>query len=210
MLVFNIDFRQDNIKTETLKFQPSENQKFEQNLTSMHISDVNMSENVKSTNMLQSQLVSSTDVQIERGGYERVSMKLPEDVTGEFKTYMDYRCISDEGSNQFKLQQQAYTDSQGFRKVDDKYIVALGTYFTQSIGDEFHITLDSGVEFDAIVGDIKRNNDTDSTNKYIEKNHNIVEYIVDTDVLNETALVMGDVSYAGFEGKIIKIERMIK
>ena len=73
MLVFNIDFRQDNIKTETLEFKPSEIQKSEPNLTSMHISDKKVSENVNTT-MLQNQLIGSTNVQVDRGGYERVSM----------------------------------------------------------------------------------------------------------------------------------------
>jgi spore germination cell wall hydrolase CwlJ-like protein len=75
MLVFNIDFRHDNNKigkTETLEFQQSENQKSEPNLTSIHISDVNVSEKVNSTDILQSQLFSSIDVQdIDRGSIER-------------------------------------------------------------------------------------------------------------------------------------------
>lgn len=213
MLVFNIDFRHDNNKinkSETLKFQHSENQKFEQNLTFMHIFDGNVSENVNSTNMPQNQLFCSIDVQADRGGYERIEMDLPENVTGEFKTYMDYRCITSVGSAQYELQQQAYTDENGFRRIGDDYCVALGSAYGTEIGTTYSIVLDSGIEFTAILAECKDNKHTDSTNRYIEKNHNIVEYLVDTNKLNELALNMGDVSYAGFEGKITKIERMIK
>jgi len=176
----------------------------------MHISDGNVSENVNSTNVLQNHLISSTNVQVDRGSIERVPMDLPDNVTGEFKTYMDFRCITNTSSKQWELQQLAYTGEYGFRKIGDKYLVALGTGYTKTVGDEFHITLDSGIEFDVIVGDLKSPQHTDDTNRYIEKNGNITEFIVDTNILNETALAMGDVSYAGFVGKIIKIERMIE
>ena len=45
------------------------------------------------------------------------SLPLP-DVNTEFKTYMDYRTITDTSSAQYDLQQHAYTDSQGIRRVD--------------------------------------------------------------------------------------------
>lgn len=209
-MVFSIDFKHDNDKTETLKFQHSEFQKSEPNLTSMHTFDENVSENVNGTNVLQEQLFCSTNVQIDRGSIERVNMELPENVSGEFKTYMDYRMISDSGSMQYKLQQQAYTDENGFRKVDDAYCIALGSAYGTEIGTRYKIALDTGLEFTAILAECKDNKHTDSTNRYISENGNIIEWIVNTDKLNELALAMGDISYAGFKGKIIKIERIIE
>lgn len=198
VLIFSMDFEQVNNKSETFKFQRSEIQKSESNLTFMQTFDVNVSENVNSVQ------------EVNRGGYKRIPMELPPETKGEFKTYMDYRCITSTGSPQWELQQQAYTGEYGFRKIGDKYMVALGTYYSETVGDEFHITLDSGIEFNVIVGDIKATQHTDDTNRYIEKNGNICEFIVNTDVLNETAVIMGDVSYAGFEGEIVKIERLVK
>jgi len=208
-LVFSIDFKHDNDKTETLKFQHSEFQKSEPNLTSMHTFDENVSENVNGTNVLQEQLFCSTNVQIDRGSIERVNMELPENVSGEFKTYMDYRMISDSGSMQYKLQQQAYTDELGFRRINDDYLIAIGTFYSENVGDRFIVTLDTGLEFTATIGDIKDNKHTNSTNQYIEKNLNMIEFLVDDNVLCNLALKMGDVSYAGFEGEIVSIEKII-
>jgi hypothetical protein len=202
MLVFSIDFKQDNnisskqITNETIPVKMCK---------TMPTNDVKVCKNVN-----EFYTESGEYIEIDRGSIERVPMELPSETKGEFKTYMDYRCITDESSSQFVLQQQAYTDENGFRRIDDKYIVALGTGYTQTVGDEFHIVLDSGVEFDVVVGDLKDPKHTDDTNRYIEKNGNIVEYLVDIDVLNEIALAMGDVSYAGFEGKVTSIERLVK
>ncbi|MFA5448851.1 MAG: hypothetical protein WC292_00195 [Clostridia bacterium] len=49
------------------------------------------------------------------------------------KTYMDYRSITRLGSRQLELQQRAWTDSQGFRKIDDYYMVAMGTFYGEVI-----------------------------------------------------------------------------
>ena len=53
--------------------------------------------------------------------------KLPSNF-GAFKSYTDYRCLS-RSSAQWKLQEQAYTDENGLRKIGDAYLVALGSYY---------------------------------------------------------------------------------
>ena len=60
------------------------------------------------------------------------------------KTYMDYRTITDKSSKQYKLQQDnnVYTDDEGFRKIEDKFIVAVGTYYG-TVGTELLIELSS-------------------------------------------------------------------
>ena len=50
------------------------------------------------------------------GAYEE-SLPIP-DVNTDFKTYMDYRAITNTDSVQYALQQEAYTDSQGIRRID--------------------------------------------------------------------------------------------
>lgn len=82
------------------------------------------------------------------------SLPLP-GVDTAFKTYMDYRAITDKESVQYDLQQLAYTDSQGIRRIDGDVCVALGTGYADKCGERFEITLDSGNSFTAIVGDIK-------------------------------------------------------
>lgn len=179
--------------------------------TIIHTNDEDVSVMVSSTNIPQSQTECSIKVQeINRSGHERIPMELPMQTDGSFKTYMDYRTITSVVSDQFKLQQQAYTDDKGFRRVKEDYCVALGTHYTQSIGDRFHIKLDSGLEFTAIVSDIKMDKHTDSSNRYIKHNGNIVEFVIDKNKMDDLAIKMGDVSYAGLEGGIVSIERMIE
>ncbi len=146
----------------------------------------------------------------EIAGSEYISMELPEEADGSFKTYMDYRTITNKSSSQWHLQQLAYTDSEGFRKFNDSYLVAMGTYYADEVGKEFRITLDSGIVFHAMVGDIKQDIHTDANNQYVTTNGNIMEFIVDVDKLDELTKKLGNVSNSGLEGSIIKIEEVVR
>lgn len=140
------------------------------------------------------------------------SLPLP-DVNTEFKTYMDYRTITDTSSAQYDLQQHAYTDSQGIRRIDGDVCVALGTAYADSCGERFEITLDSGNSFTAVVGDIKADCHTDPSNRYVElwEGHgDMVEFIVETEKLDDTVRIMGSVGeyekYSGSVTSIVPIE----
>ena len=146
--------------------------------------------------------------EIEGSGY--ISMGLPEDTDGSFKTYMDYKKITNKSSRQWHLQQLAYTDSAGFRKFNDSYLVAVGTYYADEVGKEFRVTLDSGIVFHAMVGDIKQDIHTDANNQYVTINGNIMEFIVDVDKLDDLTKKLGNVSNLGLEGSIIKIEEVVR
>ena len=135
-----------------------------------------------------------------------ISLPLPEETDGAFKTYMDYRTITNKNSIQYQMQTQAFTDSDGFRIYDDCYMVAVGTAYAQSCGVKFDITLEDGTIIHCITGDIKSDAHTDSTNRFIPHNGNIVEFIVDTKKLSSLSRKMGDISYSGLHGGIIKIE----
>lgn len=131
------------------------------------------------------------------------------DVDTSFKAYMDWQCITNVRSEQYKLQQEAITDENGLRVYDGCYMIALGTYYG-TVGDRFKITLDTGIEFEAIMGDVKDNRHTDETNRYVPSNGNLIEFIVETDDLPRLARRMGDVSYVDefLEGCVEKIERI--
>lgn len=190
--------------------QQAEQDVEEEILTSTLVDDEEVSENV-STNSLQSHLDYSMNVQdVSRGDVKRVPMDLPSQTSGEFKTYMSYKMISDTSSKQYKLQQQAYTDEDGFRKVGDYYCIALGSAYGTEIGTKYRIVLDTGIEFMGILSDCKDNTDTDSSNKYIEKNGNICEFIVSVSKINEMSKVMGDMSYSNLEGGILSIEKVVE
>lgn len=150
----------------------------------------------------------ATAAQTERVDYRTLSV--PSGDTS-FKSYMDWECITNTRSTQYKMQEQSYTDSTGLRRYKTgEYMVAMGTYYGQ-VGDRFKITLDSGKTFECVLGDQKADVDTDMTNRYTEMGDdqkNVIEFIVDTDKLPDMTRKMGDISYDGFEGNVKKIERM--
>lgn len=155
--------------------------------------------------------------------YYEVPMEIPIETLNiptcntEFKTYMDYRCITDKTSAQYELQQFAWTDEDGFRRIGDDYIVAMGTYYAKNVGDRFKITLDTDNEITVIIGDIKQDIHTDYFNQYtpiydengIFFSGNVLEFIVDTDVLPKVPRRLGTVSYFNYlKGNIKSIERI--
>lgn len=149
------------------------------------------------------------DVQEDKELYSYNTLELPTEATGEFKTYMDFKKITNKSSKQWALQQLATTNEKGFRVFNGKYLVAVGTYYATEVGKELKITLDNGFVFYAMVGDIKMDIHTDKNNQYVPANGNIVEFIVDTNKLDPLTKKLGDVSNLGFEGKIVRIEEVI-
>jgi hypothetical protein len=138
------------------------------------------------------------------------SMSVPDGDTS-FKSYMDYKCITDSNSPQYKLQGECWTDKNGLRRFGDDYVIAVGSYYAESVGERLEITLDSGEEFTAVVGDFKADSHTDSTHRYYPMSNgdkNVIEFIVDTGSLDKKAKRMGDISYVdGFEGNIESVTK---
>lgn len=142
-------------------------------------------------------------VEIEQIVYNE--LELPKEADGKFKTYMDYRRITDKTSKQWKLQEQAWTEGRGFRKIGEHFLVAVGTFYADEVGKELLIEFEDGQKIKAIVGDIKQDRHTDPTNRYVPINGNIVEFIVDTEKLEPEVIRLGDVSLLGLNGKITSI-----
>lgn len=128
------------------------------------------------------------------------------------KTYMDYRAITSKASEQYKLQQSedVYTDENGYRRLGDKFMVALGSYYGQ-VGTELTIGLDNGSEFEVILSDIKANIHTDDKNQKHLVDKSVLEFIVDQKKLEEIVRKMGDCSYSksnNFNGSIVSINEI--
>ena len=145
-----------------------------------------------------------------------VKLEIP-DCDTSFKSYMDYTCITDDTTVQWELQQTAYTDEYGLRKIGTDYCVAVGSYYSETVGERFKITLDNGNEFTVIVSDLKQDKHTDISNQYSPVydsygefyGANVLEFIVDVDQLHSMVVTLGTVSYYDeFEGNIISIERL--
>lgn len=130
---------------------------------------------------------------------------------GKFKSYTNYRLLSKNSPQWNKVQchPDAYTDANGLRKVGDYYCVAMGSYYSTTLGDLFLITTEVGT-FKVILCDFKANRHTDVNNQYTLHNNCMVEFYVDMSTLNSTAKQMGDISYVdnNFEGKIIDIVKI--
>ena len=111
-----------------------------------------------------------------------------------FKSYMYYTAITSTGSPQYQLQQKAYTGNYGIRMVDDRYCVALGTRFTTQVGRCVDLILQNGTVIPCVLGDLKSNNDTDSTHTFTG-NGCCSEFIVDKSAFSASDRRMGDASY---------------
>ena len=127
----------------------------------------------------------------------------------DFKSYMSYKAITNTSSIQYKLQQQATTDSDGMRCIDSKPMVAVGTGWGVVVGDTVLIMCENGNSFEAIIGDIKSNAHTGSDNKTTLSNGCRCEFIVDMSTLNTTVKSRGNVAvlakYSGYITDVVKI-----
>lgn len=144
-------------------------------------------------------------IKVSRG----ISRSIPKGNTS-MKSYMNYKTITNKSSEQYKLQQRddVWTDEEGFRRIEDKFMVAVGTFYSKEVGQELIIELDNGTTFDAIVGDIKDDRHTDSTNRQHKVDKSVIEFIVDSKKLDNTIKKMGDCSYSNmndFKGNISNI-----
>ena len=117
------------------------------------------------------------------------------------KSYESYTAITDKSSMQYQLQQLAVTNEDAFRMIDDRYLVAIGTYFEAPCGSVIDIILENGTIIPAIVGDIKSDADTDIWHIFTE-NGCATEFIVDAE--NTNAQLTGDVSslYDEWQSKV--------
>ena len=130
-----------------------------------------------------------------------------------FKSYMDYRCVTDRTSPQYQL---IYSDDivvgdDGLLYYGEYVGIATGSRFG-NVGDKFIITLDSGNEFKAIKLDEK--SDAHTINGCHHANDgSIIEFVVDVAKVREC---YPDAIYAGsfnvvdqYSGVVTQILRVI-
>lgn len=135
------------------------------------------------------------------------------DYCGSFKAFMSKNALTSVSSAQYKLQQSEsmWIDEYGMQRCNDDYVVAVGTYFADSIGDRLLITMTSGVQFTATVGDFKANIHTDPGNMYNPGSMSVLEFIVDMNSLDKSVMKMGDVSYLpsiDMSGKVSTMQKI--
>ena len=126
--------------------------------------------------------------------YKKVEMP----TNSGFKSYMNYKTITIVNSSQYKLQQWAHNDPQGFRLYEGRYCVAVGSGTGARVGQYIDIILENGTHIPGIVGDMKADRDTDPTNMYTS-NGCCCEFIVDKDCLVTAVKRSGNCSMAKAE-----------
>lgn len=145
----------------------------------------------------------------------REFLEVPNENTS-FKSYMSYKAITNKESIQYQMQQEAWTDEYGLRRYGDAYMVAMGTFYAQSCGEYFNVTLESGESFLVVTGDIKSDKHTDDRNMYSPvyidgrmEYANIIEFIVDTAAMSRSVRRSGNIGTIDcFSGQIKSIERV--
>ncbi len=130
-----------------------------------------------------------------------------------YKAFTDYRSYKLQQTPHYRLQQAAYTDSDGLRRFNEDYIVAMGPFYAIDIVERFKVTLDTGIEFTVITGDSKAPAECDKDNMYApcinydgENCANVLEFIVDSDVMSKEVYGYGSIDYIEFfKGNITKM-----
>ena len=148
---------------------------------------------------------------------EYTSLGVP-NINSYFKTYMDYRYVTNQNSAQYKfINTWGWLDSEGFMRcnaektlgIDEHYyLIALGSYYGTEIGTKYRITLDTGRVFYGVLADCKADIHTNSTHQY-SKNNDVVEFLVDARQLNKTVKRFGSANvYMPLNGNVAKIEKI--
>lgn len=109
------------------------------------------------------------------------------------KSFMSYKAITSVTSEQYKLQQIAYTGNYGIRQVNGRYCIAVGSAYTTEIGTYIDVILENGIIIPCILADCKDDKDTDISNR-ITHDGSLVEFITEVPNLSKTVKYTGDIS----------------
>ena len=137
--------------------------------------------------------------------------------TSSGKTYEDYRMITDETSDQYKLiREKLKVDRKtGFLYDRDGFLAAALGYQFGPIGTRYYFTLDTGIVLPLVKADEKAPKDA-SDGCQVDINGTVIEFIVDADAALKyfgtitNGLVMdGNLNNSEYlQGEIVKIEKI--
>ena len=131
---------------------------------------------------------------VEEEAPQWIEMDVPSN--NSFKSYMDCSTITDTSSAQYALKYEYLSSASGIMVVEDRFVIALGSYYTTEVGCRVDLVMANGNVIPCIVGDCKADKHTDSMNRQHSVDKSVVEFIVATDNLSDEVRLHGDVSYA--------------
>jgi hypothetical protein len=146
---------------------------------------------------------------LEKKDYTKVvkSLSVP-DGTGRCnsanKTYMSYTAVTSRNSAQYKLlnSSKAYTDTKtGLRMYEGRICIAMGTGYASKIGTKINLVMANGSVVKCVLGDVKSNKHTDSTNRYQAQDGSVAEMIIDRRYFKSTSQYPSEL-----DGKIKRVE----
>ena len=162
----------------------------------------------------ESQKKEAPNIEVSAQGTQGMSFGLTFGEESRVKPYMDFRCVTSPESEQWKLlhSENCVSVGNGLMSVDGYYCVAMGQNFG-SIGDRFIAVLekDNGERYEVglIMADAKQMCHTRNNEGWVGVNGHVFEMVVDTELLNSSAKVMGDCNYVPeLEGKVIEIRKL--
>lgn len=125
-----------------------------------------------------------------------------------FKSYENYLAITSTNTPHYKLQHNyAKTADNGIRTVNDRYCIALGSYFTKTIGQYIDVVLQNGTVIECILGDQKSDAHTEWPH-VAHPDGSIVEFIIDKKVMDPYVVqITGNVSdlYEEWKSPVVQI-----
>ncbi len=106
-----------------------------------------------------------------------------------------------------RINRLAIPDSDGFMKLDDRYLVAIGQRFNTIPGQYFDLVLENGVVIPCMMGDAKANCDTDSTNTFTYHSSCCSEFIIDKYSIRSDINQRGNASlkYPEWDSPVVQI-----
>lgn len=132
----------------------------------------------------------------------------------EFKSFMDYKAITNVNSAQYKL---IYSDDiivgeDGLLYSGEYIGCAFGSRYGK-IGDKFIITLDTGVKFKAIKLDEKSDKHTYDRCHHLSDG-SMIEFVIDTNRIQKSyprVLLTGNFNEIdAFKGEVVRVQKVVE
>ena len=125
------------------------------------------------------------------------------------KTYMKFQTLGYDSWNKqghLSRQKECITGKYNLRMIDNRILIALGSYYTTTIGQYVDIVLEDGIVIPCILGDQKADDDTDSTHRFHKQDKSVVEFIIDSPGQNRYDYSLFKSLYPSINGNFSNVE----